>query len=80
MLQEVALGTKSLADYTHLAGRGLVDEIRELAEGLKGKRVLITGGGTGLGRSMGARYLELGAELIIWQVFVAPSMYPATRP
>src|SRR4030088_1761719 len=40
MLQEVALGTKSLADYTHLAGRGLVDEIRELAEPLKGKRVL----------------------------------------
>ena len=40
MLQEVALGTKSLADYTHLAGRGLVDEIRELAEKLQGKRVL----------------------------------------
>ena len=40
MLQEVALGNKSLADYTHLAGRGVVDEIRELAESLKGKRVL----------------------------------------
>ena len=40
MLQEVALGSKSLADYTHLAGRGLVDEIRELAETLQGKRVL----------------------------------------
>src|SRR4029077_12239974 len=40
MLQEVALGTKSLADYTHLAGRGRVDEIRELAESLQGKRVL----------------------------------------
>jgi len=40
VLQEVALGTKSLADYTHLAGRGLVDEIRELAEKLQGKRVL----------------------------------------
>ena len=40
MLQEVALGNKSLADYTHLAGRGVVDEIRELAENLKGKRVL----------------------------------------
>jgi NAD(P)-dependent dehydrogenase (short-subunit alcohol dehydrogenase family) len=32
---------------------------------LKGKRVLITGGGTGLGKSIGRRYLELGAELII---------------
>jgi trehalose synthase len=40
VLQEVALGSKSLADYTHLAGRGLVDEIRELAENLQGKRVL----------------------------------------
>ena len=32
---------------------------------LKGKRALITGGGTGLGKSIGKRYLELGAELII---------------
>ena len=40
MLQEVALGSKSLADYTHLAGRGLVNEIRELAEDLQGKRIL----------------------------------------
>jgi trehalose synthase len=40
VLQEVALGSKSLADYTHLAGRGLVDEVRELAENLQGKRVL----------------------------------------
>src|SRR4051812_44305543 len=40
LLQEVALGNKSLADYTHLAGRGLVDEVRQLAENLEGKRVL----------------------------------------
>jgi trehalose synthase len=40
MLQEVALGSKALGDYTHLAGRGLVDEIRELAETLEGKRIL----------------------------------------
>lgn len=32
---------------------------------LKGKRILITGGGTGLGKSMGRRFLELGAELFI---------------
>ena len=30
---------------------------------LAGKRILITGGGTGLGKSIGRRYLELGAEL-----------------
>ena len=40
MLQEVALGQRSLADYTHLAGAGLIEEIRELAEPLAGKRVL----------------------------------------
>jgi NAD(P)-dependent dehydrogenase (short-subunit alcohol dehydrogenase family) len=32
---------------------------------LKGKRILITGGGTGLGFSMGHRFLELGASLVI---------------
>ena len=40
MLQEVPLGQKSLADYTHLVGRDLVERVRELAEPLKGKRVL----------------------------------------
>jgi NAD(P)-dependent dehydrogenase (short-subunit alcohol dehydrogenase family) len=29
----------------------------------KGKRILITGGGTGLGKEIAARYLQLGAEL-----------------
>jgi NAD(P)-dependent dehydrogenase (short-subunit alcohol dehydrogenase family) len=32
---------------------------------LKGKKILITGGGTGLGKSMGRRFVELGAELVI---------------
>jgi NAD(P)-dependent dehydrogenase (short-subunit alcohol dehydrogenase family) len=32
---------------------------------LRGKRVLVTGGGTGLGLAMGKRFLELGASLII---------------
>lgn len=36
------------------------------AEGLlAGRRALITGGGTGLGRSIGRRFLELGASLAI---------------
>lgn len=32
---------------------------------LAGRRILVTGGGTGLGRSMGRRFLELGASLAI---------------
>ncbi len=40
MLQEVNLGARSLADYTHIVGRPLVEEIRALAESLQGKQVL----------------------------------------
>jgi NAD(P)-dependent dehydrogenase (short-subunit alcohol dehydrogenase family) len=32
---------------------------------LKGKRILVTGGGSGLGAAMGRRFLSLGAELVI---------------
>lgn len=32
---------------------------------LKGKRILVTGGGSGLGAAMGSRFLALGAELVI---------------
>jgi NAD(P)-dependent dehydrogenase (short-subunit alcohol dehydrogenase family) len=32
---------------------------------LQGRRILVTGGGKGLGRSMGQRFLDLGADLII---------------
>ena len=34
------MGQRSLADYTHIAGRGLIEEIRERAAPLEGKRVL----------------------------------------
>src|ERR687892_272818 len=39
MLQLVNVGNKSLADYATIASRGLMDEIRRLAEPLRGKRV-----------------------------------------
>ena len=32
---------------------------------LAGKRILVTGGGSGLGAAMGRRFIELGAELVI---------------
>ncbi len=40
MLQPVNVATKSLADYTHIVGRELTEEIRALAEPLKGTRVV----------------------------------------
>lgn len=40
MLQPVNVGHKSLADYATIATRGLMDEIRRLAEPLAGKRVV----------------------------------------
>jgi trehalose synthase len=40
VLQPVAVGHKSLADYTHIVGRELIAEIRELAEPLKGERIV----------------------------------------
>jgi trehalose synthase len=39
-LQQVNVGTKALADYTTIASRGLMEQIRALAEPLAGKRVL----------------------------------------
>jgi NAD(P)-dependent dehydrogenase (short-subunit alcohol dehydrogenase family) len=33
---------------------------------LKGHRILVTGGGTGLGKSMTRGFMELGADCIIW--------------
>jgi trehalose synthase len=40
VLTPVSVGNKSLADYTHLAGRPLIEEIRTLAKDLEGLRVL----------------------------------------
>jgi trehalose synthase len=40
VLQEVHLSQKSLGDYTHICGKGLIAEIRELVEPLKDKRIL----------------------------------------
>jgi trehalose synthase len=40
LLQPIAVGQKSLADYTHLVGRSLIQEIKDLAEELEGLRVL----------------------------------------
>ncbi len=40
MLQTVSVGHKTLSDYTHIVGWPLIDEIRKLAEPLRGRRIL----------------------------------------
>src|ERR1700758_1564781 len=40
MLQPVSLAHKHLSDYASLVGRALIEEIRERAERLAGKRIL----------------------------------------
>jgi trehalose synthase len=40
LLQPVGVGHKTLADYTHLVGRPLIEEVNELAAELKGLKVL----------------------------------------
>ena len=32
---------------------------------MQGKRILVTGGGTGLGRAMAEKYLSLGADIYV---------------
>jgi trehalose synthase len=40
VLQPVAVGHKSLSDYTHIVGWPLIDDIRTLSEPLEGLKVL----------------------------------------
>jgi trehalose synthase len=40
VLQPVSVGAKTLADYTHICGRDLIEEIRALAAPLAGSRVV----------------------------------------
>jgi trehalose synthase len=40
VLQPVAVGTKLLADYTHIVGKDLIAEVRELAAPLEGRKVV----------------------------------------
>ena len=40
LLQTVSVGQKTLSDYTHIVGWPLIDEIRKLAEPLRGRRIL----------------------------------------
>ena len=73
MLQAVALAHKSLADYTHIVGRPLIEEIRELAEPLRGRRVVhlsataFGGGVSEILYTLVALMRDVGLE-VEWQV------------
>jgi trehalose synthase len=85
MLQPVAVGHKSLADYTHICGFPLIDEIRTLAEPLKGARVVhlsATAFGGGVSEIL-YTLIPLMADVGIdveWQViYGAEEFYNATK-
>jgi trehalose synthase len=40
VLQPVTVGTKPLSDYTHICGKDMIEEIRRLAEPLRGMKVV----------------------------------------
>jgi trehalose synthase len=73
MLQPVSVSTKHLSDYASLVGRTLVEEIRERAERLRGKRILhvsataFGGGVSEILYTLIPLMLDVGLE-VEWQV------------
>jgi trehalose synthase len=85
MLQPIAVGHKSLADYTHLVGRPLVEEIRELAAELEGLKVLhlsataFGGGVSEILYTLVPLMLDVGLE-VEWQVMLGrEEFYNSTK-
>jgi trehalose synthase len=85
VLQPVAVGSKSLSDYTHLVGRPLVDEIRELAGELQGLKVLhlsataFGGGVSEILYTLVPLMIDVGLE-VEWQVMLGrEEFYNSTK-
>jgi trehalose synthase len=85
VLQPIAVGHKSLADYTHLAGRPLIHEIHQLAEGLEGLKVLhlsataFGGGVSEILYTLVPLMRDVGLE-VEWQVMLGrEEFYNATK-
>jgi trehalose synthase len=85
VLTPISVGHKSLADYTHLAGRPLIHEINELAAGLKGLKVLhlsataFGGGVSEILYTLVPLMRDVGLE-VEWQVMLGrEEFYNATK-
>jgi trehalose synthase len=85
MLQPIAVGHKTLADYTHLAGRPLIEEIKGLAEELQGLKVLhlsataFGGGVSEILYTLVPLMQDVGLE-VEWQVMLGrEEFYNATK-
>jgi trehalose synthase len=85
VLTPISVGHKSLADYTHLAGRPLIQEINELADGLKGLKVLhlsataFGGGVSEILYTLVPLMLDVGLD-VQWQVMLGrEEFYNATK-
>src|SRR5258708_34256580 len=85
MLQEVSLGQKSLADYTHIAGKETIERIRELAEPMKGHRVLhvsataFGGGGSEILYTIVPLMGDIGIDAHCHVLFGKEEVYTATK-
>src|SRR3954449_3682961 len=85
MLQLVNVGQKSLADYATIATRGLMEEIRRLAEPLRGKRLLtlsataVGGGGAGVHYALVPLMKDAGRDAE-WRIIAgAEEFFGATK-
>src|SRR3989304_8719135 len=80
MLQQVDVGVQNPLAYEEFVGRRVIDELRELAQQLRGRRILqlnstaFGGGVSELLRSMTPLYLGLGLD-VEWRVITGDERF-----
>src|SRR5437016_5216670 len=85
MLQPVSVAQKNLADYASIVGRPLIDEIRERAQRLAGKRVLhvsataFGGGEAEIRSSLGSLMRDVGIECDWYVIYGREEFFNTTK-